>query len=307
MTGFGRGSVDAGERRLRVEIRSVNHRGLDLKIRSGESDAFCDSEIARAVRATVERGAVTVLIRDESAAASAGIDVARVRALYGALEQLRQELKIDEPVTLGTVGAYLGASHGSTLTGETLWELLRPAVTAALEELTAMRAREGAALAVDLETRRVHLGEMAASLRARAATLPEKFSQRLQERLAGQTGIAWTELGSAERSPSREGAGTLPGVPRFIEPARLAQEVALMAERLDVTEELVRLETHLGHLGEILKGKGAVGRKLDFVVQEIGRELNTVASKAQDAEMAAVVIDAKAELEKLREQAQNVE
>ena len=280
MTGFGRGSVDAGERRLRVEIRSVNHRGLDLKIRSGDSDAFCDSEIARAVRAAVERGAVTVLIRDESAAASAGIDAARVRALYGVLEQLRQELKIAEPVTLGTVGAYLGASHGSALSGETLWELLRPAVAAALKELRAMRAREGAALAADLEARRVHLGEMAASLRSRAATLPEKFSQRLQERLAGQTAI---------------------------EPARLAQEVALMAERLDVTEELVRLETHLGHLGEILKGKGAIGRKLDFVVQEIGRELNTVASKAQDAEMVAVVIDAKAELEKLREQAQNVE
>ena len=80
-----------------------------------------------------------------------------------------------------------------------------------------------------------------------------------------------------------------------------------MAERLDVSEELVRLETHLEHLAAILKGSGAVGRKLDFVVQEIGRELNTVASKAQDAEMAAVVIDAKAELEKLREQAQNVE
>lgn len=280
MTGFGRGSVDAGERRLRVEIRSVNHRGLDLKIRSGESDAFCDSEIARAVRAVVERGAVTVLIRDESAAASAGIDEARVRALYSVLEQLRQELKIAEPVTLGTVGAYLGASHGSALSGESLWEVLRPAVAAALKELTAMRAREGAALAVDLETRRVHLGEMTASLRARAATLPEKFAQRLQERLAAQT---------------------------VIEPGRLAQEVALMAERLDVTEELVRLETHLGHLGDILKGKGAVGRKLDFVVQEIGRELNTVASKAQDAEMAALVIDAKAELEKLREQAQNVE
>ena len=280
MTGFGRGSVDAGERRLRVEIRSVNHRGLDLKIRSGESDAFCDSEIARAVRGSVERGAVTVLIRDESAAASAGIDAARVRALYGVLEQLRQELKIDEPVTLGTVGAYLGASHGSALSGESLWELLRPAVATALKELTAMRTREGAALAVDLAARRSRLRELAAILRARAATLPEKFAQRLQERLAGLVAI---------------------------DPGRLAQEVALMAERLDVSEELVRLETHLEHLGEILKGEGAVGRKLDFVVQEIGRELNTVASKAQDAEMAAVVIDAKAELEKLREQAQNVE
>jgi uncharacterized protein (TIGR00255 family) len=285
MTGFGRGSADAGERRLRVEIRSVNHRGLDLKIRSGEADAYCDAEIARAVRGAVERGAVTVVIRDESAAASAGIDEARVRAVFGVLEQLRQELEIEEPVTLTTVGAFLGASRGTELTGEALWEALRPAVTAALRELGAMRAREGAALAADLGARRARLVELAATLRRRAAALPEKFSQRLHERLAG-----------------REGEGQLP-----IDAGRLAQEVALMADRLDVTEELVRLDTHLGHLAELLRASSAVGRKLDFLVQEIGRELNTVASKAQDAEMAALVIDAKAELERLREQAQNVE
>jgi uncharacterized protein (TIGR00255 family) len=295
MTGFGRGSVDAGERRLRVEIRSVNHRGLDLKIRSGESDAFCDTEIARAVRAAVERGAVTVLIRDESAAAAAGIDEARVRDLYGVLERLRKELAIEAPVTLATVGAYLGASHGSALSGEALWEVLRPAVAVALKELAAMRAREGAALAVDLGARRTRLGELAATLRMRAATLPDKFAHRLQERLGAHD----PQLGQLGQ------AGQL-GQP-WMDPARLAQEIALMAERLDVSEELVRLETHLGHLGEILQVGGAVGRKLDFVIQEIGRELNTVASKAQDAEMAALVIDAKAELEKLREQAQNVE
>src|SRR5215831_3503113 len=167
MTGFGRGSAEAGERRLRVEIRSVNHRGLDLKIRSGEADAYCDAEIARAVRGAVERGAVTVVIRDESAAASAGLDGFRVKALYGVLEQLRQELEIEEPVTRGTVGAFLGASRGSELAGEALWEALRPAVAAALEELAAMRAREGVALAADLEARRARLLELAAALRAR--------------------------------------------------------------------------------------------------------------------------------------------
>jgi uncharacterized protein (TIGR00255 family) len=283
MTGFGRGSVDAGDRRLRVEIRSVNHRGLDIKIRSSEADAYCDTEIARAVRAAVERGAVTVLIRDESAAASAGVDEPRVRALHAVLERLRQDLEIEEPVTLTTVGAFLQASRGSELSGEALWESLRPAVVGALAELAATRAREGEALAADLGVRRKRLGELAAGLRTRAAGLPERFAQRLQERLGGH-----------ERSLG-------------LDPGRLAQEVALMAERLDVSEELVRLETHLGHLGEILKTGGAIGRKLDFVIQEIGRELNTVASKAQDAEMAALVIDAKAELEKLREQAQNVE
>ena len=98
----------------------------------------------------------------------------------------------------------------------------------------------------------------------------------------------------------------LRGQPGF-EPARIAQEAALVAERLDISEELVRLETHLAHLDELTRASGAVGRKLDFVVQEVGRELNTVGSKAQDAHIAALVIDGKAELEKIREQAQNVE
>jgi len=283
MTGFGRGTATLGDRRLRVEIRSVNHRGLDLKIRSGDADAFCDAEIARAVRAAVERGAITVQVRDDASDAAGGIDEGRVRVVFGALERLRAELQIDEPVTLATVGAFLGASHGAAPSGEVLWEALRPAVTDALAELGTMRAREGVALAADLGARRARLTDLAGALRARTATLPERFAQRLEERLAGA------------------------GRAAAVDPGRLAQEVAVMAERLDVSEELVRLETHLGHLGEILAGGGAVGRKLDFVIQEIGRELNTIASKAQDAETAALVIDGKAELEKLREQAQNVE
>ncbi len=291
MTGFGRGSVDAGERRLRVEVRSVNHRGLDLKIRSSDPDAYCDVEIARAVRAAVERGAVTVQIRDETADATGGIDEARVRTLYDVLERLRQELEIDEPVSLTTVGAYFQSARGGALAGEALWEALRPALAAALRELQAMRAREGDALAADLRARRERLVDLAGALQAGAAKLPQKFAERLRERLATLT---------------REAP---------LDPGRLAQEVALMAERLDVTEELVRLDTHLDHLGAILAGRGStragadqgVGRKLDFLIQEIGRELNTIGSKAQDAGMAALVIDAKAELERMREQAQNVE
>jgi uncharacterized protein (TIGR00255 family) len=283
MTGFGRASADAGERRLRVEIRSVNHRGLDLKIRGSEPDAFCDAEIARAVRAAVERGAVTVHVRDESAASSAGVDGARVREVFQVLELLRQELEIEEPVTLATVGAFMGTSPRSDLDGETLWEVLGPAVAIALEELRAMRAREGAELTADLAARRVRLEELSGTLRTRTAALPEKFAHRLDERL-----------------------GALRQQPGF-DPGRVAQEVALMAERLDVSEELVRYETHLRHLADLLRASDAVGRKLDFVIQEIGRELNTIASKAQDAEVAGLVIDAKAELEKMREQAQNVE
>lgn len=283
MTGFGRASVEAGERRLRVEIRSVNHRGLDLKIRGAESDAYSGAEIGRAVRAAVERGALTVHVRDESAGGSAGIDEARVRAAHATLEQLRQELEIEEPVGLSTVAAFMTVGAGGGLEGEALWQALRPAVEAALAELAATRRQEGQALAADIGAHRARLVELAMRLRAATAPLAERFARRLGERLEA-----------------------LRGQPGF-EPGRLAQEAALMADKLDVSEELVRLETHLAHAGELVAASGAVGRKLDFVIQEIGRELNTIASKAQDAGVAALVIDAKAELERMREQAQNVE
>jgi uncharacterized protein (TIGR00255 family) len=161
--------------------------------------------------------------------------------------------------------------------------VLRPGVEGALAGLRTTRAREGAALAADLAARTSKLRAGARAIADGAAALPDRFARRLEERLA----------------PVRE----LPG----FEPGRLAQEAALMAERLDVSEEITRLRTHLDHVEEILTEPGAVGRKLDFVIQEIGRELNTIGSKAQDAHIAGLVIDGKVELEKIREQAQNIE
>lgn len=283
MTGFGRASVEAGDRRLRVEIRSVNHRGLDLKIRGAEADATCGVEIGRAVRAAVERGAVTVNLRDESAGGSAGIDEARVRAAHAVLERLRQELQIAEPVGLTAVAAFMTAAAGGVLEGEALWETLRPAVDAALAELIATRQQEGRALAADIGAHRARLLELAAKLHQATRPLAERFARRLTERL-----------------------DVLRGQPGF-EPGRIAQEAALMADRLDVSEELVRLDTHLAHSGELVAAAGAVGRKLDFVIQEIGRELNTIGSKSTLAEISSLVVDAKAVLEKVREQVQNVE
>jgi uncharacterized protein (TIGR00255 family) len=287
MTGFGRALVDfdagSARGRLRVEIRSVNHRGLDLKVRAPQPDAFCEAEIGRSVRAAVERGSVTVHIREEAQPARAGIDEARARQVNAALERLRADLGIVEPVGLAAIAAFMSASDGGGLEGEALWEALRPGVEKALGELVATRRREGAALAEDIRGRVERLGGLVAEIRAVTAGLPERFARKLEERLAA-----------------------LRGQPGF-EPARVAQEAALMAERLDVSEELVRLATHLEHLGELLRAPGAVGRKLDFFVQEVGRELNTIGSKAQDARVSGLVIDGKAELEKLREQAQNVE
>ena len=292
MTGFGRATIDVGgtveggarATRLRVEIRSVNHRGLDLKTRAPQPDAFCEAEIGRVVRASVERGSVTVHIREEAPTARGVVDETRVRQVHAALERLRAELGLAEPVGLTAIAAFIAAAGGGAgLEGEALWEALRPGVERALGELLATRTREGAALAADIGARVERLGELVERIRAASAALPERFARRIEERLAALRGQAG------------------------FEPARVAQEAALMAERLDVTEELVRLGAHLAHLGELTRAAGAVGRKLDFVVQEVGRELNTIGSKSQDAGVAALVIDGKAELEKLREQAQNVE
>jgi len=281
MPGFGRAAAAVGSRRFVVEIRSVNNRGVDVKVRGREVDAACEIEIIRAVRAAVERGAVSVSIREDGAAAGA-LNAERVIAVHEALENLRQMLSLSGPVDLRTVAAFLGETGAEAGPGIG-WEAIRPAVSEALAGLTAMRAREGAALADDLRARLGRLEGTVAAIKSAAAALPTRAARRLEERLHAL---------AAEVA---------------VDPARLAQEIALLAERLDVSEELVRLSTHLRHLNELLGDSAASGRKMDFVIQEIGRELNTVGSKVQDAEIAAQVIEGKAELEKIREQAQNIE
>jgi len=288
MTGYGRATSAAhsttGSLRLVVELRSVNHRGFDIKIRSDRPDGFCDGEIARAVRVAVERGTVTVAVREERPTAT-GLDPERIRSTYRVLERLRGELGLTAPIDLATVAGFL-STHGATempLHGEELWAVLRPVLEGALSELGETRAREGEALRADLVARIARLTGIVDQVETAVAPVPARFTRRLEERLAAV----------------RE----MPG----FEPGRLAQEAALMAERLDVSEELVRLRAHLDHIRGLLDAPGAVGRKLDFVIQELGREINTIGSKAQDASVAAQVIEGKAELEKIREQAQNIE
>src|SRR5262245_7202235 len=147
MTGFGRAAADSGRVRLSVEVRSVNHRGLDIKVRSAEPDGFCDGEISRTVRGAVERVAVSVVVREERIGdGAAALDLPQVRELHAALERIRREAGLVAPVDLGTVAAFLAAGRpaGLPLRGEALWEALSPVLAAALGELAATRAREGA-------------------------------------------------------------------------------------------------------------------------------------------------------------------
>jgi len=291
MTGFGRARATLGPRTVGVEIRSLNHRGLDIKLRAYDAQLApeIESEILRLVRQTLARGSVAISLRDETTDGQGGVlDVAHVRQLHQVLDRLRQEMGLPGPLDLGTVGTFMGATKAGPATEipATSWLALAPAVEAALASLCAMRKHEGEAIRADLERRLANMRTLVARISELAELVPGRAGRRLEERLT-----------------------TLVGANPAIDPARLAQEVALLADRLDVSEEIARLRAHFEHLATLLDGKGAdaPGRRIDFLAQEIGREFNTLGGKIQDAAIAALVIDGKAELEKLREQAQNIE
>lgn len=292
MTGFGRARAALGQRTLVVEIRSLNHRGLDIKLRCIELQIApeIESEILRKVRQSLLRGSVTISLRDElpDSQSVRSLDVPRLKSMHVALEDLRRDLGLPGIVDLATLGAFVGATKTAMVNEVPAsdWASLAPAVEGALAGLSAMRAAEGAAIARDLNLRLSNLRTLVEKIAGLAEGLPSRAARRLEDKLAGLL---------------------TPGV--GVDPSRLAQEVALLAERLDVAEELTRLRAHLDHLGGLLDGASseAPGRRVDFLAQEIGREFNTLGSKVQDSAISALVIDGKAELEKLREQAQNIE
>jgi len=288
MTGFGRGRVEVAGRRLAVEVRSVNHRFLELKVRLPWADALLEQKVAQAVRARVDRGALTVAVRDEGGgevSPDVTVDLGLARAYHRALDEVRGALGLAEPPSLALIAAQPGVllPGGGAADPERIWAELEPGVAAALDELTAARAREGRALAADLAARVGKLRALAVELAALAADAPAEARRRLAERLARLV------------------------APGEVDPQRLAQEVAILADRADVTEELTRLGAHLDEVERLLGDAKPHGRRLDFLAQELHREVNTIGSKAQRAEIAQRVVEAKSEVERLREQVQNVE
>jgi uncharacterized protein (TIGR00255 family) len=288
MTGYGRATCEIDGRRLVVEVRSLNHRFFDLKLRVPWADGGLEVAVQAAIRKQIERGALTLTVRDDAGGQQpeVRVNVPLAKRYHQVFKQLAQELgHADLPVTLELlVGlrdvVVVGESERS---GEELFEALRPGVDGALAALRQMRQREGAVLARDLLTHTAHLGRLAAAMRALVAEVPEQYRKRLEERIARVLS------------------------PGEADPQRLAQEVAILADRTDVSEELVRFGSHLAQLDQLCRESGPVGRKLDFVLQELNRETNTIGSKAQNAEIANLVVEAKATLEKMREQVQNVE
>ena len=283
MTGYGRGVVERGDLRATVDVRAVNHRFLDLKLRGAPVSAALEDAIAARVRGAIERGAVAVTVNLVRGHPGLRIDGGTAERVHRALSELAARLAIPGPdlaLVLAQPGVVTGDDPGDD--GDSAQAAL-DALDAALIQLDEMRATEGAALAMELHARIAELAAARTRIAVLAAAVPAQLARRLLERVKRLTDEAGIDQG------------------------RVAQEVAVLADRADVTEELVRLASHLDQARALVDGPGAVGRRLDFLVQEIGRELNTIGSKSTTAEISAAIVEAKATLEKVREQVQNVE
>lgn len=296
MTGFAQARKEDNGWAVRVSVKSVNHRFLDLKLRLPEGFDIYELRLRQTVREKIHRGHVEVNVAVEpGTAAPVTVNHVLAHAYMKVAEELRQQTKaatnMDVVALLRLPGVVAGLS-AALPESEDLQEQLGNALDGCLREallkLDEMRRAEGKHLAEDLRVRLERISEQTEKVRALAATLLPAFARRLETRLKELLG----------------GTG--------IEPARLAQEAALLAQRSDVSEELDRLRSHLVQFGNLLDGGRESGKKLDFLLQEMQREANTLLSKTPGVESEALTItglalEIKAEIEKLREQVQNIE
>ena len=287
MTGHGRATDPSGM--VTVELRTVNHRHLEIKLNSAMFSTAIEELANRELRRALHRGAVSLHLSVAAGVAASsdggGLDTVRAAAVFAELTALARTLGVAEP-TLALVVAQPGVWRVRPATAENpqLESAIAAALLLAISALRTMRQTEGAAMRQDLALRVVQLREHAASIAQLATHAPSVLRQRLTDRLAKVADLT-----------------------KPIDPARLAQEVALMVDRADISEELARLQSHLEQVDVALDATEPVGRKLDFLVQEIGRELSTMGAKSASAEISHQVVAAKTVLEKLREQVQNVE
>lgn len=287
MTGCGRGQVIQDGLEITVELKSVNHRFLDISLRLPRNLQFLEEMIRTEIGQKVRRGHFEVFInvqRQNSGDRKVEIDETLAKEYAEAAAKLSTVTGIPHSLTIADIMSFEGVvnvTEKETDENEIL-TICRKALDEALEHLDIMRKREGVSLASDLTK---HL-ELAAGFREqileRAPAVVEDYRQRLTARLS-----------HLDIEP--------------VEPQRLAQEVALMADHCAIDEELSRLESHIKQMKLYIQTDGEIGKKMDFLIQEMNRETNTIGSKASDAAIARYVVDMKSEIEKLREQIQNVE
>lgn len=290
MTGFGRGSAHRNGTSVTAEIRSVNNRFIEVAVRLPRALAHREADVQNRLKHAFARGRISVQLQVEQSAEvlPVRVDAAAARAYRALLEELAAAAGLDEAVHLDHLlrFAEVFKPADDPQPGEddaSLWAVAEAALDEAIADLREQRRQEGEALAADLLARTDTLEALLTQVERRAPQRIAEARARLQARLA--------ELLGEVR----------------LDPERLEQEIALLADRLDVTEETVRLRSHLQLFREALAASKPVGSRMNFLTQEINREVNTIGSKANDTEVAHLAVGMKDELEKIREQVQNVE
>ncbi len=288
MTGFGTGTATAGNESLTVELKSVNHKFCEVKVRLPRELAALEGALQKLVKDKLARGAVDVSVRRASRTALGvvpQVDVALAREYRRAWGELARALELPDTVTVKDIATQMNVIRleEPQVGLEDAGKAAEGALALALDALQKMREKEGVALAADLSARLGLVTQWVEEVRVLAPKAIDLYRTRLSERIAELSkGLA-------------------------VEPQRLAQEVAFFAERTDVAEEMTRLASHLEQFHELLRSAEPSGRKMDFLVQEMHREVNTTGSKSQHADISSRIMQLKAELERIREQVQNVE
>ena len=288
MTGYGRAERTLDGRTVTVELRSVNNRYLDCNVRMPRLYLFAEEGFKAQVQKTISRGKVDVFITLEGAGTQAlAVSVNRPVADgdYAALRELAELYALNGDIPISLLSQFpdvLLAEKAEEDADQTAQEI-SAALTQALLDFDQMRTREGAKLEEDILSRAARIEELVEQVKSRSPETVSEYRARLEERM--NEVLANLQL----------------------DPARILTEAAIFADKVAVDEETVRLTSHIAQLREMLSQGGAIGRKLDFLIQEFNREANTIGSKCSDMEIAGLVVEMKAEIEKIREQVQNVE
>jgi uncharacterized protein (TIGR00255 family) len=287
MTGYGRGECDHDGVKFAVEINSVNRRQSDILINLPKELIELEPRVRDEINARVSRGRLNVVIalhRGEQQQ-QAELDTALAKKYLRAIQKLQKEVGLNGSVTLDTVLRAPGVLklNETTLEPEAAWQCVEKALKQALERLVKMREKEGKHLHADLAKRLAQIEKGARTIATLSPETKRRYQQTLHERIKGA------------------------GLDLPLDDERILKEVIFFAERCDISEELTRLDSHLQQFREHLDDAEPVGRMLDFLTQEMGREINTIGSKANDAQVSREVVAMKSELEKIREQVQNIE
>jgi uncharacterized protein (TIGR00255 family) len=288
MTGFGRGEGETTMGRVFIESRSVNHRYCEISIKVPKRLVPFEARMKEMIRSEVSRGKIDVVLRlDQSGEGRVQfqVDLPLARQYFQALQALREKLDLKDDITLDLLAGTkdLITAKEELEDVEPYWKEIMPILSEALKNLDEMKKSEGALLGKDLQKRIERITQTVQEVKNQFPLRVEAYRDRFYERIRSL--LAGLE----------------------VDPSRFQQEVVFLAERTDITEEIVRAESHLAQLIALLRREEPAGRKMDFLLQEINREVNTISAKVNDAEISQRMVEIKGELEKIREQVQNIE